>query len=661
MKKVLCLVLSAIMVLILCAPMTNAEDETFTQDELLAMDPALDSDGDGIVDVIEIVYGFDRFDADSDSDGVTDYVEFCITCTQVLVPDGDIDTDGDGLTNAEECTYGTNADDQDSDNDKLGDYQEIHEFGTNPTVNDTDGDGVLDGIEVSLNLSPLVVMTDGITLDSERSEYTTNIDEHISFAPVANDPSSRMSYFSIGPEIDIVDPGQGGSAIVYSGELRTSYDGISYKSNVSYRLNPSWFFEDNTVYKPHLAVVSSLLATIAYDNNYLNITGGGSMTSSTSTAVKDWLRFHGFTCPDASYDLDYSTDNTTGYNDQHVSEMFIGHKVVQCGTERKNVVCIVIRGTNGTLDEWQSNFDVGNTENYNSFSEWRNKSNHMGFDITAYRLRLKLNSYLSTYCNNLDEGVETVYWITGHSRGGALANVLASNLASTNEVFCYTFATPATTTSSGAKNATYNCIFNILNADDLVPHLPLSAWSFQRYGVDKSPTSIETNYATEWGELVTTVTSGEEELSYTSGKTSMLATVTALGNIANDRDNCYVYKTGNTAYFEMSYPTADELNLQWALQINRYPSNVAGLYYYSNSQTVVPTAYICKIYQKPAFLMQLLAANMGSELSDVYFGTIGVAPYLLDAKQRLTALALNGVINHPHYPISYYLLATKIT
>lgn len=91
MKKVLCLVLSAIMVLILCAPMTNAEDETFTQDELLAMDPALDSDGDGIVDVIEIVYGFDRFDADSDSDGVTDYVESAshapksLSLTEILI------------------------------------------------------------------------------------------------------------------------------------------------------------------------------------------------------------------------------------------------------------------------------------------------------------------------------------------------------------------------------------------------------------------------------------------------------------------------------------------------------------------------------------------------------------------------------------------------
>ena len=62
MKKLLCAILVFIMTATLCAPVTAVETEstfvpeTFTREELLAMDPELDSDGDGLVDVIELVY-----------------------------------------------------------------------------------------------------------------------------------------------------------------------------------------------------------------------------------------------------------------------------------------------------------------------------------------------------------------------------------------------------------------------------------------------------------------------------------------------------------------------------------------------------------------------------------------------------------------------------
>ena len=129
--------------------------EDYTYEELMAMDPYLDSDSDGLEDVIELVYQFNRYSADTDGDGVSDYTEFCITCTDVLVPDGDIDTDGDGLTNAEEAVYGTNPDDLDSDNDTLADDYEIFVLGTDPTSKDTDGDGVQDHVELRLGLNPL--------------------------------------------------------------------------------------------------------------------------------------------------------------------------------------------------------------------------------------------------------------------------------------------------------------------------------------------------------------------------------------------------------------------------------------------------------------------------------------------------------------------------
>lgn len=217
-----------------------------------------------------------------------------------------------------------------------------------------------------------------------------------------------------------------------------------------------------------------------------------------------------------------------------------------------------------------------------------------------------------------------------------------------------TSAAPTTTTSSTVSATKYQCIHNVINEDDLVPQLPLVNWDFKRYGSDHTA-SIETTYASQWDSLV----SGSEN--YKSSTTALGTTVTVLGNVATNRNACYVYRTDDSAYYEMSYTTADERDLQWSIQINLYPNNVDGLYYYTYSQTTLPLAYKYRFYQKPAFFMQLLAATKAEELSEVSFGIIGVAYYLADAKAQLVALSLNDYINHPHYPESYYLLATKIS
>lgn len=250
------------MVLSLCVPVNATEPdltfvpEAFTQEELLAMDPELDSDGDGLEDVIELVYEFNRFNPDTDGDGVTDYTEFCITCTDPLVPDGDTDTDGDGLTNAEESIYGTNPDDLDSDNDNLGDYAEIMELDTDPLVKNNTADDIVEQTELG---SPSMIQ---IVPDASVVE----------------------------PAAEIVGPGTGGGA-AYSGTLYTKHDNTTYSSPVSYVMNFNTFFGNNTLYSQPLATVSSLLATIAYDDNYLNITSGGTMTSSAANAVWDWMDF----------------------------------------------------------------------------------------------------------------------------------------------------------------------------------------------------------------------------------------------------------------------------------------------------------------------------------------------------------------------------------
>ena len=117
--------------------------------------PAADSDGDGLIDDIE-VFG------DTDGDGLPDAL--------------DTDSDGDGLSDADESADGRPIDtdgdgwwdhvDTDSDNDGLSDADEAH-HGTAPTRPDTDGDGATDWVEVLVGTSA----TDAVESPRARGDY----------------------------------------------------------------------------------------------------------------------------------------------------------------------------------------------------------------------------------------------------------------------------------------------------------------------------------------------------------------------------------------------------------------------------------------------------------------------------------------------------------
>lgn len=128
----------------------------------------LDSDGDGLADVFEVMLGTDPNKIDTDDDGLTDYQEAYITGTDPLkfdsvtdgISDADADSDGDGLTNAQEIELGTDPKKADTDNDGLNDFDELNIYGTDPLIPDTDGDGLKDGDEIVLGLDPLKPDTD---------------------------------------------------------------------------------------------------------------------------------------------------------------------------------------------------------------------------------------------------------------------------------------------------------------------------------------------------------------------------------------------------------------------------------------------------------------------------------------------------------------------
>lgn len=601
-----------------------------------------DSDGDGLSDVLELAYGSNPNNSDTDSDGVDDYTEFCVTHTDLFTPDGNIDTDNDGLTNAEELVYGTHPADSDIDDDGILDGEEIDTFKTDPLDSDTDCDGIPDKIEIEGGLNPLSAVSNGTTPDKNTliaQEYFDSIEEvELRFEDeLTIDPRSTSDDPDYDGRISSIDTAPNNN--LFAGQLLTDYEADSYSSNVSYNMDYRWFFDSNTTYNAKLAKVSALASANIYADHHLNITSGGTLTTTDSNSMQLWMTFHG---------LSSLQNYTISNSDNHVSQMYIGHREVTYNGTTKNIVCVVIRGTNGTLKEWSSNFDLGSTAT--THNEWTTSVNHKGFDITANRLNQQVNSYLSTYCY----GETNVLWITGHSRGAALANVLAAKQIDAGKtVFAYTFASPNTTTSSSATATKYRCIFNLINTDDFVTYLPMNQWGFSRYGITKSA-SIDDSYEVDWQVLT-----GERD--YNPDTIGLQATVAALAAVSSSRNNCYVYPTGVNGYIQRNTSTTAERDSIRSNIISSYTSNTAGTYKYSNVDSGFPDLpYGVRIFHQPAFLMQTLAGVMAKEMTDAEFALLDVAQYLQEAKWRTVQTALGGVA-HPHYMESYYVLATKLT
>ena len=136
-------------------------------------------------------------------------------------------------------------------------------------------------------------------------------------------------------------------------------------------------------------------------------------------------------------------------------------------------VVAVLKGTEG--NEWFSNFDIGYA------------AEHSGFAKAADFAEDKLGDYIFTRAI----GTQPRFFITGYSRGGAVANILSKRLCDrygTDSVRCYTFASPAVTISR--RQARYNCIYNFVRSEDFFTRVPPESWGYSRYGKDISLSDI---------------------------------------------------------------------------------------------------------------------------------------------------------------------------
>ncbi|MEN0064368.1 MAG: MopE-related protein [Myxococcota bacterium] len=140
-------------------------------------DPSLiDSDFDGLTDVLENKEGTDPNDPDTDGDGLLDGDEVNTHSSSPL----DRDTDRDGLADGDEVDAGLDPALRDTDGGGVEDGHEVFLFGTDPTDGDddpldTDGDGLLDDAEQALHgTDPNLADTDGDGLSDGQEVLVTN-------------------------------------------------------------------------------------------------------------------------------------------------------------------------------------------------------------------------------------------------------------------------------------------------------------------------------------------------------------------------------------------------------------------------------------------------------------------------------------------------------
>ncbi len=197
----------------------------------------------------------------------------------------------------------------------------------------------------------------------------------------------------------------------------------------------------------------------------------------------------------------------------------IGRKRLFVETEggmKEYTLLAVIPRSAGYKEEWTGNFNVGKGDVHEGFREARDEA-----------LR-----FLKKYINDYGITGDVKIWTAGHSRGGAVANLLSGFLVGGGEdyfegavniapedVYCYTFATPRTIKNGAIKGTTlkveaerggiygkdtkmaeyvyekedaasaisvsdilYDCIRNYPLENDFITWLPPENWGFERYG-----------------------------------------------------------------------------------------------------------------------------------------------------------------------------------
>ena len=238
---------------------------------------------------------------------------------------------------------------------------------------------------------------------------------------------------------------------------------------ISCEWDEKWFWETKTTTYHHgIARIAALFSEISYVPVEKN--------PDSNELIRSY-RLLGF--KDSAIEHNYMLDYTTPLRGNNQAAYSFASKDIQTPDGTKKLVFVVLRGTPLSANEWISNINVSDTTHKDTIV-------HEGFYNTMTNVHKALIYYLLKQKISPDEAY---FLITGHSRGAALANLLGATLEDegiiTGErLFVYTFAAPNVTQAENTNDPKYDFIWNIVNAEDIVPSVPPARhnWKWKKFG-----------------------------------------------------------------------------------------------------------------------------------------------------------------------------------
>ena len=169
---------------------------------------------------------------------------------------------------------------------------------------------------------------------------------------------------------------------------------------------------------------------------------------------------------------DYSLTYKSSDYEVEPTQDTLGYTFSKKSLENKDIILVCVRGIN-YKSEFANNMEIGES------------GNHVGFERSTNRVYNDLVSYI----NENEQNKDVSLILTGYSRGGCVANMLADKIMKNedikvekNDLYTYTFMAPRAIHKSNV--VAYPNVFNIVNSGELVTSIVPADYNLYRCGID---------------------------------------------------------------------------------------------------------------------------------------------------------------------------------
>ena len=243
-------------------------------------------------------------------------------------------------------------------------------------------------------------------------------------------------------------------------------DGSGREFSAPFVWEEGYFAKPAQNYNPSLATISMALSMAAFAS-----AGEAQGQARNAAAMLSQIGFR---------DIETNYYFTTVPHEDSMG-VVVASKEIAADGRFYTLVAISTRGS-GYGMEWAGNFTLG-TLGY-----------HEGFRLAAEETYRFIADYITRNSHSFHEDIKL--WVTGYSRGAAVANLFAAWVTQAQEIagvpvareniYAYTFGTPrAVPVSLIQHNEVFTNIHNILNPADIVTWVAPHRWGFGRYGADR--------------------------------------------------------------------------------------------------------------------------------------------------------------------------------